>query len=40
MGIFINMIISKSVTREEWEKVYEETRETVTCAGSGAGNGI
>lgn len=25
MGIFINMIISKSVTREEWEKVYEET---------------
>ena len=24
MGIFINMIISKSVTREEWEKVYEE----------------
>lgn len=25
MGIFINMEISKSVTKEEWEKVYNET---------------
>ena len=25
MGIFINMEISKSVTKEEWEKVYSET---------------
>lgn len=25
MGIFINLMISKSVTKEEWEKVYEET---------------
>lgn len=25
MGIFINLLVSRSVTKEEWEKVYEET---------------
>lgn len=29
MGIFIFLAISKSVTKEEWEKVYEETLELV-----------
>lgn len=25
MGIYINIKISKAVTKEEWEKVYKET---------------
>ena len=25
MGIYINLEISKSVTKEEWKRVYEET---------------
>ena len=25
MGIFLNLSISKSITRQEWEPVYEET---------------
>ncbi len=29
MGIFINLAVSKAVTEEEWEKVYEETVELV-----------
>ena len=29
MGIFINLLISKSVTKEEWEAVYEETLELI-----------
>lgn len=29
MGIFINLLISKSVTKEEWEKVYEETLQLI-----------
>lgn len=29
MGIFINMSISKSVTKQEWEKVYEESLKLV-----------
>ena len=29
MGIFINLLISKSVTKEEWEKVYGETLELI-----------
>lgn len=29
MGIFINLMISKSVTKEEWENVYEETLQLV-----------
>ncbi|MCI7067108.1 MAG: hypothetical protein MR953_05780 [Butyrivibrio crossotus] len=29
MGIFINLSISKSVTKEEWEKVYEETLQLI-----------
>lgn len=30
MGIFISMIISKSVTKEKWESVYEETLQLVS----------
>ena len=30
MGIFIDMIISKSVTKEKWESVYEETLQLVS----------
>ena len=29
MGIFVNLAISKSVTKEEWEKVYEETLQLI-----------
>ena len=29
MGIFIHMSISMSVTKKEWEKVYEETLQLV-----------
>ena len=29
MGIFIRLSISKSVTKEEWKKVYEETLQLI-----------
>ena len=29
MGIHINMVISKSVTEEEWRQVYEETLQLI-----------
>lgn len=29
MGIFINLSISKSVTKEEWEKVHEENLQLI-----------
>ena len=29
MGIFIYLVISKSVTKKEWEKVYEETLQLI-----------
>ena len=29
MGIFINLSISKSVTKDEWERVYEETLQLI-----------
>ena len=29
MGVFIKLSISKSVTKEEWSKVYEETLQLI-----------